>query len=57
MSITTIAPEQVNRIVGNQHQDPFEVLGSHLISTENGKTVWAVRAYLPNANAGMGSDS
>ncbi|MBE9033876.1 1,4-alpha-glucan branching enzyme [aff. Roholtiella sp. LEGE 12411] len=50
MSMTTIAPEQVNRIVWNQHHDPFEILGSHPIE-QNGKTVWAVRAYLPNASA------
>ncbi|WP_026100505.1 1,4-alpha-glucan branching enzyme [Fortiea contorta] len=50
MSMTTIAPELVNRIVWNQHQDPFEVLGSHLIELD-GKKVWAVRAYLPNATA------
>ncbi|QLE59348.1 1,4-alpha-glucan branching enzyme [Nostoc sp. TCL26-01] len=48
--MTTIAPEQVNRIVWNQHHDPFEILGSHPIE-QNGKTVWAVRAYLPNASA------
>ena len=46
----TIAPEQIERIVWNQHQDPFEILGAHPIQ-QNGKTVWAVRAYLPNANA------
>ncbi|MCG6137001.1 MAG: 1,4-alpha-glucan branching enzyme [Nostoc sp. LLA-1] len=50
MSMTPIAPEQVNRIVGNQHHDPFEILGSHPIE-QNGKNVWAVRAYLPNASA------
>ncbi len=51
MSMTTIAPEQVNRIVWNQHHDPFEVLGAHLVE-ENGKSnLWAVRAYLPNASA------
>ncbi|GAB1540041.1 hypothetical protein NUACC21_27100 [Scytonema sp. NUACC21] len=49
MSMTTIPPEQINRIVWNQHQDPFEVLGAHLIE-ENGKNIWAVRAYLPNAS-------
>ncbi|MFO5475391.1 MAG: GlgB N-terminal domain-containing protein, partial [Dolichospermum sp.] len=38
MSITTVAAEQVNRIVHNQHHDPFEILGSHLIE-QNGKTV------------------
>ena len=49
MSIT-IAPEQVERIVWNQHQDPFEVLGAHAIEQE-GKTVWVVRAYLPSADS------
>ncbi len=50
MSIT-ITPEQVNSIVWNQHQDPFQILGPHPIS-ENGKTTsWVVRAYLPNAEA------
>jgi 1,4-alpha-glucan branching enzyme len=47
---STVAPEQVNRIVWNQHHDPFEVLGPHQI-TQDDKTVWVVRAYLPNADA------
>jgi 1,4-alpha-glucan branching enzyme len=46
----TIAPDQIDKIVWNQHHDPFEVLGSHLIE-QNGKTSWVVRAYLPNADA------
>ena len=50
MSMTTIAPEQVNSIIRNQHQDPFEILGSHQIE-KDGKHVWVVRAYLPNASA------
>ncbi len=50
MSITTIAAEQVDRIVGNQHHNPFEILGSHLIQQDH-QTMWAVRAYLPNATA------
>ena len=50
MTTSTIAPEQVNRIVSNQHHDPFEVLGSHPVEQE-GKNIWAVRAYLPNASA------
>ena len=49
MSMTTIVPEQVNSIVWNQHQEPFEVLGAHLIE-QNGKNFWAVRAYLPSAS-------
>ncbi|MGF1521930.1 MAG: 1,4-alpha-glucan branching enzyme [Leptolyngbyaceae cyanobacterium] len=46
----TVAPEQIDRIVWNQHNDPFEVLGPHMIQ-QDGKTVWAVRAYLPAAEA------
>ncbi|MGD1904599.1 MAG: 1,4-alpha-glucan branching enzyme [Leptolyngbyaceae cyanobacterium] len=46
----TVAPEQINRIVWNQHHNPFEVLGPHMIQ-QDGKTIWAVRAYLPNAEA------
>ena len=46
----TVAPDQVNLIVWNQHHDPFEVLGSHLVE-EDGRTVWVVRAYLPNVSA------
>ncbi len=46
----TVPFEQIDRIVWNQHQDPFEVLGPHAIE-ENGKKVWVVRAYLPNAEA------
>jgi len=46
----TVAPEQIQRIVSHQHQDPFEVLGSHRVEREDG-TVWVVRAYLPKADA------
>ena len=46
----TIAPEQIDRIVSNQHHDPFEVLGSHAVE-RNGITEWIVRAYLPDADA------
>ncbi|NJO73287.1 MAG: 1,4-alpha-glucan branching enzyme [Leptolyngbyaceae cyanobacterium RM1_406_9] len=46
----TVAPEQIERIVWNQHQDPFEVLGPHQVQ-DNGKAVWVVRAYLPDASA------
>lgn len=45
-----IAPDQIDRIVWNQHHDPFEVLGPHRLE-EDGKTSWIVRAYLPNAEA------
>jgi len=46
----TVASEQIDRIIWNQHHDPFEVLGPHMVQLD-GKTVWAVRAYLPNADA------
>jgi 1,4-alpha-glucan branching enzyme len=45
-----VAPDQIDRIVWNQHHDPFEVLGPHRFE-QNGKTSWVVRAYLPNADA------
>ena len=46
----TVAPDQIDRIVWNQHHDPFEVLGPHQIQ-DNGKSSWVVRAYLPRASA------
>ncbi|MEL6221221.1 MAG: 1,4-alpha-glucan branching enzyme [Cyanobacteria bacterium J06627_8] len=46
----TVAPEQIDRIVWNQHQDPFEVLGPHKVQ-DNGTATWVVRAYLPSAEA------
>jgi 1,4-alpha-glucan branching enzyme len=48
--MTTISPQQVEQIVWNQHQDPFSVLGAHR-TEQDGKTVWVVRAYQPNATA------
>ncbi len=44
-----IAPEQVNKIVWNQHHDPFEVLGPHPLEQNGVVKSWVVRAYLPNA--------
>jgi len=46
----TVPVDQINLIVWNQHHDPFQVLGPHKLE-ENGKTVWAVRAYQPNAES------
>ena len=46
----TIASEQIDRIVWNQHHNPFEVLGPHQI-TQDGKSVWVVRSYLPKADS------
>lgn len=45
----TVTSEQIEQIVRNQHHDPFSVLGPHMIQ-QDGKTVWAVRAYLPQAS-------
>jgi len=45
----TIAPDQIERIVWNQHHDRLSA--GFPISRQDGKTVWVVRAYLPNANA------
>jgi len=46
----TVAPDQIDRIVWNQHHDPFEVLGPHKLE-DNGKATWVIRAYLPNAES------
>ncbi|WP_425217863.1 1,4-alpha-glucan branching protein GlgB [Tumidithrix helvetica] len=46
----TIATEQIDRIVWNQHHDPYSVLGPHEIELD-GKSVWVIRAYLPDATA------
>ncbi|MBD2151383.1 1,4-alpha-glucan branching protein GlgB [Pseudanabaena sp. FACHB-1277] len=46
----TLPTEQIDRIVWNQHHDPFTVLGPHEIE-QDGKSVWVVRAYLPDAEA------
>ncbi len=46
----TIATDQIDRIVSNQHQDPFAVLGHHRIE-RNGAPVWVIRAYQPDAEA------
>nr|WP_199330500.1 1,4-alpha-glucan branching enzyme [Microcoleus sp. FACHB-68] len=51
MSMTLVAPDQINRIVGNQHHDPFEILGPHPIEQDGKITHWVVRAYLPSADA------
>jgi 1,4-alpha-glucan branching enzyme len=48
----TIATEQIDRIVWNQHHDPYSVLGPHEIELD-GKSVWVVRAYLPDAMAAL----
>ncbi|NJK29813.1 MAG: 1,4-alpha-glucan branching enzyme [Acaryochloris sp. SU_5_25] len=46
---TSVTLDQVNRIIGNQHHDPFEILGPHPIEID-GKSGWIVRVYWPNAD-------
>ncbi|NBD16384.1 MAG: 1,4-alpha-glucan branching protein GlgB [Cyanobacteria bacterium] len=46
-----LTPEQVQKIVSNQHPNPFTVLGAHLIETQENQKKWAIRAYLPQAKA------
>ena len=47
---TTIAAEQVNKIIWNQHHDPFEVLGPHPLEQNGTVKSWVVRAYLPKGD-------
>jgi 1,4-alpha-glucan branching enzyme len=46
----SISPDQVQRIIANQHHDPFEVLGPHATEV-NGVSSWVIRAYMPTADA------
>jgi 1,4-alpha-glucan branching enzyme len=46
----TIAADQVERIVWNRHDNPFEILGPHPVE-QNGTKAWVVRSYLPDADA------
>ena len=42
--------EEIEKIVHSAHQDPFEILGAHVIKWA-GKECVAVRAFLPDAAA------
>ena len=44
----TVSREQVDQIIHNQHTNPFDILGPHAIE-KDGKTLWAVRVYQPQA--------
>ncbi len=46
--ITGVSEEEVGRIVQVEHEDPFQVLGMHLI-WEQGRQVVSVRVFLPGA--------
>ena len=48
---STLAPEQVNQIVNNLHQNPFEILGCHPLEQTGKIESWVIRAYLPDASA------
>jgi len=47
----TISPDQVERIIGNQHHDPFEVLGPHPVEQNDKVVAWVVRTYQPTAES------
>ncbi len=48
---TTLTQDQVNQIVYNLHNDPFQILGSHPIEVDGTVKEWVIRAYLPDAQA------
>ncbi|ASC70445.1 1,4-alpha-glucan branching enzyme [Halomicronema hongdechloris C2206] len=43
--------DQIKRITENQHDNPFEILGSHVLEDQDHHKRWVVRAFLPNADA------
>jgi 1,4-alpha-glucan branching enzyme len=47
---SSIASEELYRVVHTEHHDPFSVLGAHCIEIEK-KTVVVIRAFLPDASA------
>jgi 1,4-alpha-glucan branching enzyme len=47
---SSLTADQVQKIVANQYQDPFDILGPHPID-QAGKPAWVIRAYLPNAES------
>ncbi|AUC61214.1 1,4-alpha-glucan branching enzyme GlgB [Cyanobacterium sp. HL-69] len=47
---SNITSQQVEQIVHNLHNDPFEILGIHLLSEEDDKKTYVIRAYLPKAS-------
>ncbi|MGD1859068.1 MAG: 1,4-alpha-glucan branching protein GlgB [Leptolyngbyaceae cyanobacterium] len=51
MSTASLSPELVYNVVENRHSNPFDVLGAHMLSDNNGHSAWVVRAYLPDAEA------
>jgi len=44
----TVSQDQLDKIIGGSHHDPFQVLGAHLV-TLRGRPAVSVRAFLPQA--------
>jgi len=45
----SVSDEEIKQIVESRHQDPFQVLGPHLIDYK-GKKSLVIRAFSPDAN-------
>ena len=45
---TTVALDAIGSLLDGRHENPFDILGPHPIE-ENGRSVTAVRAYLPDS--------
>ena len=43
----TVSKEMVEKIIGNEHHDPFQILGPHE-SEVKGRKRWVVRAFIPD---------
>jgi len=43
--------DQIKRITENQHHNPFEILGSHVVEDQDHQKRWVVRAFLPDVDA------
>ncbi len=50
MTVPTVSPQEISRIINTDHHDPFQILGAHTLE-RNGKTVVAIRAYLPETES------
>lgn len=46
----TVSREMVEKIIRNEHYDPFEILGPHEV-TQNEQKKWVVRAYIPDSQS------
>jgi len=48
--LSSVSAAEVERIARNLHHDPFTILGPHQAERE-GKQIWVVRAWLPDARS------